>query len=102
MAAAKFVNTNMAQQRRLLDYGIRTLILFYHEPIGVTVGHLRALGQLHASPQLDIEPELYDQWLAALLRTAERNDPEFNSDLASAWTQVVRHGIAAMQSVREG
>lgn len=102
LAAEKFANTDMVHQAGLLDHGIRTLILFYRDPMAVTVATIRELGKLHAGPPLNIEPQLYDLWLAALLSTVERNDPEFNCQLAGAWTHVVRHGIAAMQSVHEG
>ncbi|BBL69565.1 LuxR C-terminal-related transcriptional regulator [Methylogaea oryzae] len=102
LVAEKFANTDMEHQARLLDYAIRTLILFFRDPMAVTVETIRALGVLHDRQHLNIDPSLYDPWLDALLAAVEKNDPDFNRQLANAWGQVVRHGVAAMRSVREG
>lgn len=99
LAAERFADTDMDHQAVLLDYAIRTLILFFHEPLAVTLETIKALGKSHGSEHLNIPPQLYSHWLAALLATVKQHDPKFNRKLALAWTQVVSHGIAAMQSL---
>lgn len=101
-AAEKFANTNMAQQVRLLDYGIRHFILFFHEPHEVTATTLVELSESHSKPRMDIEPELYDYWLAAVLTAVAKNDPAYEDQLAEAWHQVLSHGISVMRSMYDG
>lgn len=98
-AAARFANTNMVQQARLLDYGIRHFILFFHEPHPVTATTLVELGESHAKSRMNIEPELYDFWLAAVLTAVAKNDPGYEDQLTEAWHQVLNHGIAVMRSM---
>lgn len=56
----------------------------------------------HAKLRMDMGPRLYELWLAALRKTVAANDPQFGSEVASAWKPVFDHGIAAMQSRHGG
>lgn len=42
----KFASTNMIEQKKMLDHGIRHLILFYHEPNSITSARWWSLGNL--------------------------------------------------------
>lgn len=94
----KFHSTDMAVQQQVLDYGLRHLIRFYHEPAPVISDRIAALGKLHAKSRLNIEPELYDLWLSALIDTLRRHDSRFDATVEQAWREVAGHGIAAMRS----
>lgn len=101
VVAEKFKNTDMEQQKRLLDQGIRHLILFYHEPSAITAAKMTGLGESHAKSALDIGADLYELWLAALLKTVADNDPKFDAELEAAWREVANHGIAVMLSMHD-
>ena len=62
----KFARTDMTAQKQLLRADILNLVLFAR---GMPDTKLRALGQSHSREQLNIHPELYDLWIAALLKT---------------------------------
>lgn len=91
----------MEQQKRLLDQGIRHLILFYHEPSAITAAKMTELGESHAKSELNIGPDLYELWLAALLKTVAENDPKFDAELEAAWREVANHGISVMLSMHD-
>ena len=60
--------------------------------------HLGRIAKLHSRTELDIKPELYDQWLDCLLRAVEEFDPSFDMDVRNAWTRILEHGIESMKS----
>lgn len=51
----------------------------------------------HSHRQMDIEPELYEVWLDAMLQAVEQTDPEFDARIAQAWRVVVSRGIDFMK-----
>lgn len=97
--AEKFAMTNMEQQKRMLDHGIRHLILFFHDPSAITTAKMMSLGESHAQSGMNIEPSYYAFFLDALIKTVEENDSQFNSELENAWRQVVGYGIDVMISM---
>lgn len=99
--AEKFRKADWEAQRRLLDHGIRHLILFFHEPSPVTAEKMIQLGESHSRSRLNIEPDLYDFWVSALISTVAESDPKFNPELDAAWKTVVERGIAVMKSMHD-
>lgn len=97
----KFVNVDMERQMRLLDGGIRYLILFYHDPNFITLEKMIQLGKSHAKSKLNIAPHLYDVFQDILLKTVEDNDPKFNIKIENSWRDVACHGISVMKSMYE-
>lgn len=95
----KFTNTNMVNQQRLLDHGIRHLIRYFHEPDPVTAEKMEALGKSHNKAGLNVEPDLYSLWLDTLLKTVTKHDPDFGPEVESAWRAVAEHGIKTMQAM---
>lgn len=92
----KFANTNMDTQQRMLDFGIRHLIRYFHEPSQVTIDKMQELAVSHGKGRLAIEAEWYGLWLDALLDTVKKHDPNVDQALENAWRQVAEYGIAAM------
>ncbi|HYE36847.1 globin [Methylocaldum sp.] len=95
----KFRKTNWDTQKKLLDQGIRHLILFFYEPSSVTAEKMIQLGESHSRSGLNIEPELYDFWISALMATVAESDPKFNPELEKAWEIVVERGISVLKSM---
>lgn len=95
----KFKGVDLTKQARLLDHGIRHLILFYHAPNYITSETMIALGQSHAIDRLCIEPYLYDIFLDVLLETVKENDPKYDDKLRAVWVEVLSHGISVMISM---
>lgn len=95
MVREKFVQTDMAAQKQLLRAGILTLVLFAR---GMPDTKLKALGQSHSRSGFDIRPELYDLWLAALLRTVGEHDEAAGKEDLQAWREVLGKGIDVIKS----
>lgn len=95
----KFAQVNWESQKRALDHGIRHLILFYFEPSAITSEKMGSVGWRHSKAVLDVEPELYDFFLTALLETVKENDEQFSPELHDAWRTVANHGINVMKSM---
>jgi len=87
----KFKNTDMDQQVHMLQKGMYQLITFYL--LKTDSDQLQAIAKSHDKLHLDIEPELYDVWLASLLQTVEELDPEYHAELRLAWEVVMTPGI---------
>jgi len=91
----KFARTDMTAQKQLLRAGILNLVLFAR---GMPDTKLRALGQSHSPTQLDIHPELYDLWIAALLKTIGQHDDELQQADRQAWRAVLNKGIDVIKA----
>lgn len=91
----KFVRTDMTAQKQLLRAGILNLVLFAR---GMPDTKLRALGKSHSREHLDIRPELYDLWIAALLKTISQHDPELEQQDLQAWRTVLNKGIDVIKA----
>lgn len=91
----KFVRTDMTAQKQLLRAGILNLVLFAR---GMPDTKLRALGKSHSREQLNIHPELYDLWIAALLKTIGQHDGELEQQDLQAWRTVLNKGIDVIKA----
>jgi hemoglobin-like flavoprotein len=99
--AAYFRNTDMATQTRMLDGGVRYLILYFHDPSPITAATVHQLAEKHSRSQLGIPPQLHALWLEALVKTVGDLDPQFSPELAAAWRTVMEHGIFVFNTVYE-
>ncbi len=90
-----FEHTDMSKQIIVLQKAMYHMISFYllHEPNEL----LERVAASHSRAHHGIEPELYDEWLEALLLTVEQMDPDYNRDLRLAWQIVMMPGILYMQ-----
>jgi len=86
----RFLNTDMAAQRHLLRNGVMQLILVAR---GMSDRKLRDLGHSHDRHHYDIQPEWYDLWEDALLKTVRIHDPYYTPELREAWRKVLKPGI---------
>ena len=91
----KFVKTDMVAQKQLLRAGILNLVMFAR---GMPDTKLQALGKSHSRAHLDIRPELYDLWIAALLKTIKQHDRQLEQLDLEAWQVVLNKGIDVIKS----
>jgi truncated hemoglobin YjbI len=96
-ARAKFANTDLAQQRRMLK---ASLVLMMLAAGGKSDGmsHMQRIADVHGKGHHDIPAALYDVWLDCLTRTAREFDPQFTDELDELWRRVLAPGIAFMKS----
>lgn len=94
----KFKNTDMNRQMEALRHGLQYMIMFASGS-KIAAMKIEDLGITHDRYHRDIRPEMYDDWLASLLETIQRHDPEFNEELAMSWRNVLGHGIRRMKAM---
>ena len=91
----KFAETDFNQQNRML---LRSLKL----SAGAIAGEQPALQELtqraesHNRHNLDIQPELYDLWLDAIIKTAREFDEQWNEEIETAWRDILHSVIHHM------
>jgi len=93
--AARFRNTDMASQRRMLKKSFYSLLVFYAS--GSLDEVLERIASSHGIGGMGIEPALYDLWLECLVRTVADTDPLFSREVELAWRLVMSPGIAYMK-----
>jgi hemoglobin-like flavoprotein len=95
----KFEKTDFTLQTRVLADSLWAMAVAAQGTAGSPAwGDLPRLAKLHSRSQLDIRPELYDQWLDCLLDAARRHDPSFGPEVETAWRETLAVGIALMRS----
>lgn len=92
---AKFVNTDMIGQKRLLRQGILNLVMVSR---GMPDTKLRALGETHSRHGFNIEPHLYDIWVNSLLAMVKEHDKDYSPDIRTAWLEVLNKGIDVIKA----
>jgi hemoglobin-like flavoprotein len=95
----KFRETDFHRQTRVLEDSLYVLANAVQGREGSPAwGNLPQIADRHGRKDLDIRPELYDQWLACLLEAVRRHDPEFTVEIEDAWRQTLALGIDYMRS----
>ncbi len=94
--AAKFAKTDMAKQRTMLAATLK-LTAGATEGEPAALKELRARAETHNRDHLNIRPEYYDYWRAALIETAIDYDPDWDVRTHVIWnrilTDVIHHMI---------
>ena len=95
----KFKNTDFTRQTRILADSLWAMsVAAQGKADSPAWGDLPRLAERHSRRDLDIPPELYDQWLDCLVVAARRHDPEFSDDLETAWRETLLVGIEYLRS----
>jgi hemoglobin-like flavoprotein len=95
----KFRNTDLQRQARMLSDSLYVLAVAVQGQAGSPArAELPRLAERHSRRDLDIQAPLYDHWLASLLDTARRHDPQFTPEIEAAWRQTLSAGIAYMKA----
>lgn len=95
--AEHFQYTDFAQQRIAIKHGIEYMIMFA-EGSRIASSKIESLSINHDRNHLNVQPELYKNWLNSLLKTIEVYDKEFNEDLKNSWIQILSYGISRMKA----
>jgi len=95
----KFKNMDMRRQVRMLEDSLYVLAVAVQGGQGSPArGALTGIARKHGRNDLDIRPELYDLWLAALIGTVGRYDPDYTPEIETAWRDTLAGGIEYMRS----
>ena len=93
----KFAHTDFDRQHRLLRHGIGLLLNFDRQS-GDAPNILARVAERHARTDLDVDPAFYPFFVASLVATARKFDPQFDADTESAWRVATANGLAYMTS----
>jgi hemoglobin-like flavoprotein len=88
-----FAHTDMTRQVTMLRRSLFELVTFYVS--GIVSEPLRAIAQVHQHLQLN--PDMYDDWLDALVATAREFDRECDELTEYAWRLALMPGITYMK-----
>jgi hemoglobin-like flavoprotein len=95
----KFRNTDLQRQARMLSDSLYALAVAVQGPVGSPAWRdMPRLAERHSRKDLAIPPALYDHWLACLLDTARRYDPQFTPETEAAWRSTLSVGIEYMKA----
>jgi hypothetical protein len=93
----KFRHTDLKRQGLMLSDSLYVLALAVQGQVDSPArGALPRLAERHSRRDLDIGAPLYDHWLACLIDTARRHDPQFTPEIEAAWRATLAWGIAYM------
>lgn len=92
----KFSQTDFSLQKRMLKQSILMMLNFYGG-IEQARSDVEQLGEIHN--RLEIDAELYELWLDALIESIQIHDPEYIPELETAWRDAMRPGIELMTSM---
>ena len=95
--AEKFANTDFERQKEALRLSLRMMAMASVESDAADT-YLEYIAKRHDRHHLNIEPELYELWLEALIDTVRECDNEFDAEIEQAWRSVLRYGINYMIS----
>jgi hypothetical protein len=92
---AMFINTDMAEQRRLVRAGLMWLIMYAQGSEGSKIEHLT---RTHDRHHMNVHPDYYAYWVDSLMETVAQYDPKFDASLENAWRETLRPGIEMMKN----
>ncbi len=95
--AEKFAATDFERQKEAMRLSLRMMSM---ASVGGDAAdlYLEYIARRHDRNHLNIEPELYELWLEALIDTVRECDTEFDLSIEKAWRSVMRYGIDYMVS----
>lgn len=93
--AHKFEHTSFDKLTRMLSISMVHVAKYYQTRQPDLL--LRVIAARHSKHDLDIEPNLYEHWVNALISTVETYDPEFNDTTREAWRRVLEPGVEYMK-----
>jgi len=94
--AVLFSNTDMDRQVKMLMQSM-TIIISFAATMEAD-GKIYQLAMIHGKDKLNLSAEMYDNWLECLVDTVKEHDPEFDSQVETAWRVVMSPGLEYMKS----
>jgi len=96
-AEPMFAETDFERQIRLLRHAIGLLLIFPTQPEAEPT-ILTRVADRHSRSDLDVPPELYGDFVDALVETVAEYDTSFTPEIGDAWRRAIAKGVAYMQS----
>ena len=96
-AEPMFAETDFERQIRLLRHAIGLLLIFPTQPASEPTILTRVAAR-HSRSDLDVPPELYGDFVDALVKTVAEYDTSFSPEIGEAWRRAIAKGVAYMQS----
>jgi len=90
---AKFKNTDLTKQKKLLKTGLTFLLLFVQ---GDEYGRIQMqrIAEIHSRKKHDVSPTLYPLWKISLLETIKEFDKKhMTSELEQHWEACIQAGV---------
>ncbi|MDN5216012.1 hypothetical protein QQ020_28295 [Fulvivirgaceae bacterium BMA12] len=88
-----FKDVDMANQKKLLRFGINYLILFANGDMAGKSA-INRIASTHSKANMAIPPYLYQYWRTSLLKVIEKADYAFTPEIESDWNLVLEKGIS--------
>lgn len=91
----KFKHTDFQKQNQML---IRSLKLAANATSGdpEALREIRDRAETHDRHNLNIEPKLYELWLASVIKTASEFDSEWDESVEESWDVILGHVVTHM------
>lgn len=97
--AEKFKNTNFDKQVSMVRASVGYAISYApNQDSEFLRGKLEKVGEIHSRAGHNIPPEMYEAWTASLIKAISICDPQYTTELAEAWGEVLRPAINLMTS----
>lgn len=93
--AERFKHTDFTKQRKMLAMSLK-LTAGAMDGETEALKELRARAETHDHNHLNIRPELYGYWRAALIETAIQFDPDWDIETHIAWDKILGNVIGHM------
>jgi hemoglobin-like flavoprotein len=94
--AALFSNTDMERRTKILMESMTHIISFV--ATNESNEEINRIAISHGKDNLNIPTKFYDVWLECLIDTVREHDPEFNSQVETAWRVIMSPGLEYMKS----
>lgn len=90
-----FENTAFPRQHKLLQHGLGLILSYSKSPDDALLERIAAR---HSREGIDVPPDMYDHFVASLLKAVEQTDPRFDADVRVAWLEAATPGLDFMKS----
>ena len=90
-----FAKTEFPRQYRLLQHGVGLLLIYARRADDELLERIAAR---HSPRGLNVEPAMYENFVASLLSAVRRADPQCSAEVEDAWRQALGPGLAFMSS----
>ena len=95
----KFQATEFPRQTRVLADSLYIMaVASDSKDDAIAWKELDRLAERHSRRDLDIRPELYQDWLDCLVKAASIHDPAFSPEIEEAWRKALAPGIEHLRS----
>lgn len=90
-----FKGVDMERQVQMLKLSI-SMIMLASSSVQAKES-VRRFGKAHGPGGIGVRPNDFDVWLDSLIETVQICDPRYNDEIAIAWRQCFKEGIAIMK-----